>query len=191
MKTLFSQKRLFGSLGALAVLGILPFASTPVRAQLQEVTEAIVEAMRRPEVKLTMTAEKQSIDLDVRGQEKITWDDLGQKAEVQPGDVLRYTVDGSNSSDIEASNLNITQLIPDQMTYMLDSAVGAEDVLITYSIDSGETFVEEPMVEVELADGTVELQPAPAEAYTHINWSFQESLTSAADVEVAYQVIVE
>ena len=191
MTLLSTKKRFFIGLSTLAFAGVLPFANEPVRAQLLEVTESIVEAVRQPEVKLTLTAEKQLVEIDVDGEEKISWESLGNKAQVQPTDVLRYTVDGSNSGDIEASNFNITQPIPVQMTYVLDSAVSAnEATLITYSIDSGETFVEEPMVEVVLPDGTVELQPAPAEAYTHVNWSFEESLTSASEVEVSYQATV-
>ncbi|NER84733.1 MAG: hypothetical protein F6K42_35495 [Leptolyngbya sp. SIO1D8] len=151
MTLLSTQKRLFIGLSTLAFAGLLPFASEPVRAQLIEVTESIVEAVRQPEIQLTLTAEKQIIEVDIDGQEKISWESLENKAQVQPNDVLRYTVDGSNSSDIEAKNLNITQPIPVQMTYMLDSAVSSDEAtLTTYSIDNGDTFVEEPMVEVVL-----------------------------------------
>lgn len=191
MQFLSNSKRFLFGLSAVAVVGALPLASSPVRAQLVEVTESIVEAVFQPRVELSLTAEKQVVELDAAGQEKITWENLGAKAQVKPGDVLRYTVDGSNSGDVEASNLNITQPIPVQMTYVLDSAMGSNDALITYSINGGATFVEEPMVEVTLPDGTVELQPAPAEAYTHVNWSFADSLASAADVEVGYEAIVK
>lgn len=191
MQSVFFKKYLFAGLGALAFAGILPFANEPVRAQLQDVADSIVEAIRQPEVKLTLSAEKQIIEVDVDGQEKETWEALGNSAQVQPGDVLRYTVDGRNSSEIEATDLTITQPVPVQMTYVLDSAATSNGAAITYSINGGETFVEEPMVEVLLPDGTTELQPAPAEAYTHINWSFGESLKSAADVAVSYEAAVK
>ncbi|MGP1374153.1 hypothetical protein [Almyronema epifaneia] len=186
------MKRWIVGLSALAVAGVIPFVSSePVRAQIAEVTDAIVEAIRRPEVRLTLSAEKQVLELDANGQEKISWEQLEGQVKVQPGDVLRYTVDGANSGDLEATNLVITQPVPTQTTYILDSAAGNNGAELTYSIDNGQTFVAEPMVEVTLADGTVELQPAPAEAYTHVKWDFADSLTAAETVKVTYEVTVD
>lgn len=188
---LSTQRRLFVGLSVLALAGVLPSVSEPVRAQLTEVSESIVEAIRQPDVKLTLSAEKQLVELDAAGEEKITWQALGNKAAVIPGDVLRYTITGNNAGEAAAGSLNVSQPIPVQMTYVLDSAVSASPAMLTYSIDGGATFVPEPMVEVELPDGTVELRPAPAEAYTHINWSFNESLGAAAAVTVSYEVRVK
>ncbi|MEL7226328.1 MAG: hypothetical protein AAGL17_16230, partial [Cyanobacteria bacterium J06576_12] len=61
----------------------------------------------------------------------------------------------------------------------------------TYSIDNGESFVTEPMVEVTLADGTKEMQPAPAEAYTHVKWDFNEALESSVVVNVSLETTVK
>ena len=110
---------------------------------------------------------------------------------VQPGDILRYTVDGANSGDIEATNLQITQPVPEQTVYVLGSAESVTAAEITYSIDGGETFVDSPMIEVELPDGTIEQQPAPAEIYTHIKWHFSDPLLSANAVKVSYQVGIQ
>ena len=77
------------------------------------------------------------------------------------------------------------------MTYVIGSEKGITAAVATYSIDNGETFVAQPMVEVQLPDGTVEMQPAPAEAYTHVKWDFSESLDSAAVVSVSHEVTVK
>ncbi|MGD1904915.1 MAG: hypothetical protein ACFB0C_02850, partial [Leptolyngbyaceae cyanobacterium] len=164
------MKRWFIGLGALALVGSAPFIGTPVLAQIQEITESIVESIRRPEVKLTLTAEKQIIEATAGEEPQVTWQALEGQAQVAPGDVLRYTIDGANSGDVEAENLVLTQPVPAEMTYILDSATPATGAELVYSIAGGETFVAEPMVEVTLPDGTVEQQPAPAEAYTHVRW---------------------
>ncbi|MEM9161483.1 MAG: hypothetical protein AAGC54_00230 [Cyanobacteria bacterium P01_F01_bin.4] len=191
MQRLFAKKRLLIGLGALALLGAVPLVSSqPVLAQLQEVTETIVEAIRRPEVRLTLSAEKQIVELDKNGEEKISWEALEGKVQVNPGDVLRYSVDGANSGEVEAKGLAITQPVPNQTTYVLKSAQSDTSAETVYSIDGGQSFVAEPMIEVTLPDGTVELQPAPAEMYTHVQWNFGDDLASAEAVKVSYEVQV-
>ena len=192
MQRLFAKKRLFLGLSALALVGTVPFAmNQPVLAQLQDVTDAIVQAVLRPEVKLTLSAAKQVVELNSNGQETISWEALEGKVTVQPNDVLRYTVDGSNSGDVEAKGLSITQPIPAQTVYELNSAEVNGNAEIVYSIDGGESFVAEPMVEVTLPDGTVEEQPAPADMYTHVQWNFSNDLASAQAVKAFYNVKVQ
>ncbi|MEM8610757.1 MAG: hypothetical protein AAGF93_01975 [Cyanobacteria bacterium P01_H01_bin.105] len=192
MQRLFAKKRLVLGLGALVLVTVMPFATNqPVLAQLQEVKDAIVEAVRGPEVRLTLSAEKQLVELDEKGQDKIVWESLEGKVTVQPGDVLRYTVDGANSGEVEAEGLSITQPVPAQTTYMLKSATSDSSAETVYSIDGGQSFVAEPMVEVTLPDGTVELQPAPAEMYTHVQWNFGDDLASAQAVKATYNVQVQ
>lgn len=185
------MKRWFIGLGALALVGAAPLFGTPVLAQIQDITESIIETIRRPEVKLTLTAEKQVTQATTGEAPQITWETLEGQAQVAPGDVLRYTIDGANSGDVEAENLVLNQAIPAQTTYVLSSATPADGAELIYSIDGGETFVAEPMVEVTLADGRIEQQPAPAEAYTHVRWDFGDTLVEADTVQVAYEVQVK
>ena len=192
MQRLFAKKRLLLGLGAFALVGAVPFVTNqPVLAQLQEVKEVIAQAVLRPEVKLTLSAEKQIVELDAKGEEKIFWESLEGKVTVQPGEVLRYTVDGANSGDVEAKGLSVTQPVPDGTSYVLESAQTDSSAEIVYSIDGGQNFVAEPEIEVTLPDGTVELQPAPAEMYTHIQWNFGEDLASAQAVKAFYNVKVK
>lgn len=188
-----SMKRLsFVGLGVLAAIATVPLISgTPVLAGLQDLGESIVQQIRRPDVKLVMSADKQVTVVDEKGESKLEWQALEGEVTVHPGDVLRYTVQSENEGEMSAKNLMITQPIPPQMTYVLDSAAGNKSAKVTYSIDNGETFVEQPMVEVTLPDGTVEMQPAPAEAYTQIRWSFADSLDPTVAVDVNYQVKVQ
>ena len=192
MQRLLAKKRFLLGLGVFALVGAVPFVTNqPVLAQLQEVKEVIAQAILRPEVKLTLSAEKQIVELDEKGQEKISWEALEGKTTVHPGETLRYTVDGVNSGDVEAKGLSVTQPVPNETSYVLGSAQADSGAEIIYSIDGGQNFVAEPKIEVTLPDGTVELQPAPAEMYTHIQWNFGEDLASAQAVKAFYNVTVK
>ena len=185
------KRNLTLGLGALALALALPFAAeTPVLANLLETGQALAQNILQPRVQLNLSAAKQVIELDVNGEEKITWLDMGDKAAVVPGDVLKYELTSENDGEKPAGNLVVTQPVPNQTHYVLESAKanGAE---LTFSIDGGETFVAEPLVEVTLPDGTVELQPAPAEAYTHIRWDYGQSLEPLASVKAVYEVSVQ
>ncbi|MEM8503838.1 MAG: hypothetical protein AAF716_11875 [Cyanobacteria bacterium P01_D01_bin.1] len=185
------RKFVFG-LGIAALMASAPFvANKPVLANLQEFGAAIAQQITQSEVKLVMSAEKQITVLDENGESQVAWEKLEGEAVVQPNDVLRYAIVTSNEGEVPAKNLVITQPIPEAMTYVIGSEKGNTAAESTYSIDNGETFVAEPMVEVTLPDGTVEMQPAPAEAYTHVKWTFSEDLESSVAVNVSHEVIVK
>ena len=184
------RKFMFG-LGLAAMVAAPLAVSTPVFANLQEVGSAIAQKLLRPEVTLEMGVEKQITVIDENGLEKTEWQTLAGEATVQPGDMLRYEVTSSNSGDIAAENLVIEQPIPKAMTFVIGSQKGNSAASPTYSIDNGETFVAEPMVEVILADGTVEMQPAPAEVYTHVKWNFEGALDTEEAVAVSHDVVVK
>lgn len=187
------MKRSLGfGLAALATLVILPLAKgSPVLARFQEVSTEMAQQILRPDVKLMLQAEKQIQTVDDEGKPQTAWQLLEGEATVQPQDMLRYTIATENAGELPAQQLMITQPIPSQMTYMLATATGNEGAEITYSIDGGESFVAEPQVEVMQEDGTVTLEPAPAEAYTHIRWDFAQSLEPEVAVQVHYDVRVK
>lgn len=120
-------------------------------------------------LQLRLQAEKQVLTKDQQGKQQVSWQALKGQAQVKPGDVLRYTLTGENTSDRPIKNLTLNQPIPKGMVYVLKSAnISNQEAKITYSIDGGRTFVENPTIEVTLPGGTVATQPAPATAYTHI-----------------------
>ena len=185
------MKRWSIGLGALALVAAVPLISgTPVLANLQSAGEAIVQAIRRPEVKLNLSADKKLVELNVEGKEKVTWEALGDQSVVTPGDTLRYTVSSKNTGDLPAKNLVITQPIPPQMVYTIGSTTSNNGTEVTYSIDNGKNFVANPTVKVTLPDGTVEERPAPAEAYTNIRWKFSKALDPTSGVIATYEVTV-
>ncbi|MEM6448844.1 MAG: hypothetical protein AAF703_00870 [Cyanobacteria bacterium P01_D01_bin.105] len=184
------RKFLYG-FGIAALVTAAPVVATsPVFANIQAAGMAIAQTLLQSEVKLVMSAEQQITVIDENGQPKLAWEKLEGEATVNPGDVLRYVVASENEGEMAASNLVITQPIAKEMTYKLGSTQGNATATTTYSIDDGETFVAQPMVEVTLPDGTTEMQPAPAEAYTHVKWDFSQSLEAKEVVSVSHEVTV-
>ena len=184
--------RLSVSLGAIAVIAAVPLlGGTPVLASLQQVGESIVQTLKRPQVKLSLNAEKQVISQDRNGKQQVSWQSLSGKAVVQPGDVLRYTVSSNNAGDIPAQNLTVTQPITQQMIYILGSATNSNGAKIIYSIDSGKNFGENPTIQIKLPNGKVENRPAPPETYTHIRWNFTKSIDPTTGVKASYEVKVK
>lgn len=182
------------SLGAIAVIAATPFVTQmPVLANLQTGTAIAQNVQRQAPVQMSLAAAKQVMQKDAQGKQQITWQTLQGKVTVQPGDVIRYTVKGENSSNRPVNNLAFTQPIPQGTVYVLNSATVAQNAgaRITYSINNGKTFVAKPMVQVKLPDGKVEMRPAPAEAYTHVRWNFGSSVNPKTAMTASYQVKVQ
>ncbi|BBD57418.1 hypothetical protein NIES2109_01840 [Nostoc sp. HK-01] len=140
-------------------------------------------------LKLVLTAEKQVLIKDEQSKPKITWQALNDKATVKPGDILRYTLTGENTSDRPLKNLNLNQPIAKGMIYVLKSANFTGNAKISYSIDGGRSFVENPTIKVTLTNGNITTQPAPAKAYTHIRF-YSPVIAAKTTLKVTYQTQV-
>ncbi len=178
--------------GLAALLISVPFSSIPGFASAAPQSILAQNVQNQPKVQLRLTAAKKIVQKDATGVSKVTWQSLQGNVTVQPGDVIRYTVTGANNGDREASNLVVTQPIPKQTAYVLNSSTTIKSTAtVTYSIDNGKTFVAKPTVKVKLANGKVETRPAPAEAYTHVRWKFNNAIAAKSTVAAAYQVRVK
>jgi uncharacterized repeat protein (TIGR01451 family) len=184
------SKKMLSGLAIAALVAAVPCFGTPVLASLKEAGAAIAQSLNRPQVKLNLAVEKQMVGQDQKGQPTVSWKGLSGKVSVTPGDVLRYVVTGQNTGSSAAKNLVVTQPVSQGTIYVLGSAANENGAKTIYSIDNGKTFVEKPTVQVKLANGKVETQPAPAEAYTHVRWNFGKSFDPTATVKAAYQVKV-
>lgn len=187
------MKRLsIASLRILAVIATTSFVSgMPVLANLREAGTAIAQNIQRqPQVALRLGTDKKVVRKDQQGKQQVAWQTLQGNVVVKPGNVLRYVVTGKNNSNAAVRNLVVTQPIPKQTTYVLNSvAVNNNKAKVTYSIDNGKSFVEKPTVQVKLANG-IETRPAPAELYTHVRWKFEQPINPAIPVNASYQVRV-
>lgn len=178
-------------IGTLGLIVTVPLINQiPAWASFPQVTEIIAQAAQKPTVQLNLTAAKKSIVVTTGGQKQIKWEDLTDNAIVNPGDILRYTVSSANTGTSVAKNLTITQPIPNQMVYELETAKSGNQAVVTYSIDNGKTFVAKPTIKIKTEEGKTVEKPAPAEIYTHIRWQFS-SLPSAAKITAMYEVKVQ
>ena len=87
-----------------------------------------------------------------------------------PGDVVGFTLFFTNTTNDSIQSVEFLDAIPPGLVLELGTP-GADrpDVVIDYSLDGGETWSLDPVVQFE-SDGQVVTRPAPAEAYTHIRW---------------------
>ena len=174
------------TISAIALLTIPLIGAIPGIPNIWNLSSAIAQNVKtKPQLQLRLEAEKKIL----KG-EKVTWQALQGQAVVQAGDVLRYTVAGENKSDRAVKNLTLNQPIPKGMQYVLKSATATSNAKITYSIDGARTFVDNPTIQVKLANGKVETKPAPAKAYTHIRMNFNESVPGKAIFKGTYEVQV-
>lgn len=189
-------------LGAIATFLSVPINGSPLVAKAITLTGCCTSiaginpadnVINQPKVVLQLTAEKQLVQKDALGKEQVIWQTLtANKAVVQPGDVVRYTVTGENKGNGSAKNLAITQPIPQGTIFVLNSATATNnnDLAVTYSIDNGRIFVAKPTVKITLPNNQIKERPAPAEAYTHIRWNFGNSFEPNTAVKAGYQVKV-
>jgi uncharacterized repeat protein (TIGR01451 family) len=170
-------------LGVIALSATVPLVGTiPGLPNISAIAQNI---QHQPQLHLELDVAKQ-----VQDKRHITWQSLQGQASVKPKDVLRYTISGENYSDRAVKNLTLNQPIPKGMQLVLKSATATNNAKITYSIDGGRSFSENPTIKVTLPKGKVEIKPAPATAYTHIHLNFNQPIPAKTKVQGTYQVQV-
>lgn len=107
-------------------------------------------------------------------QEKIKLSDDGQKVKewvkaekVIPGTVIRYVNSLENSGKKLATKLVVENQIPQNMTYVGNSASCQTECSLFYSVDGGKNY-KKP--EALFVGSDEERQLAKASEYTHIRW---------------------
>lgn len=121
----------------------------------------------KPELTLSLTAEKEVLVTDENGRTKTVY----QNAEdIQPGDVLRYTLHYVNKGKAAANEAVINDPIPEGTSYISGSAEG-KDSEITFSID-GKSFQFPSLLKymIRQPDGTEIEYAASPDMYKQIRW---------------------
>jgi uncharacterized repeat protein (TIGR01451 family) len=169
------------SLTVVAAIAITSLGQ-PVMANLQNLSNIIAQnTQKKSQIQLTLTAAKA-----IEKNQKTEWQTPGTQITATPGDKLRYTLKSENKGTNPVKNLVLTQPIPQGMTYILKSTTTPA----TYSIDNGKTYSPNPTIQIRLANGNLETQPAPANAYTHVRWELNEAIAPGQSTSVSYQVKV-
>lgn len=178
-------------LGIFALLVSAHFTSVmPSLASLIQVGESSVaqSPQQQSPIQLKLAAERQSLLAVASG--RVEWIPLPTDASVRPGEIIRYVVTASNISDRTIKKLVVTQPIPRNAVYVLNSATlpKFEGSKLDYSIDGGKNYRENPTVRVKLDSGEIVDRPAPASLYTNVRWNLGDAFPSQTVVNVSYQV---
>jgi uncharacterized repeat protein (TIGR01451 family) len=120
--------------------------------------------------------------------------DAGQKAtrlvpasKVVPGDEVIWTITAKNVCDKPADSIVIANPVPEQMSYVANSAVGV-GADITYSLD-GKDFKALGALTVSEASGAV--RPARADEFRAVRWTYKNAFASGATAFVRYRALVK
>jgi uncharacterized repeat protein (TIGR01451 family) len=187
------MKKVLILVGATVLAGsaVLPVKGAPAIAQVWQAGSQVAQTvLGKPKVNLQLSAERQITQTDTQGKPQKQWVPVDNKIPAQPGDRLRFTVLGSNEGSRSAKNFAVTQPIPRGTKFVLNSVEQSVAANVTYSIDQGKTFTANPVIKVKQPNGQEVTQPAPAEAYTHARWSFNQALQPATKITASYQVAV-
>ena len=134
-------------------------------------------------------AQSKHIELDAKVEREIeVVDESGQKTikreqavTVLPGEVVVYTITARNVGEEPATNVVITDPIPEHMDYT--GSVKGERTRITFSVDGGKTY--DVATALMVPDGEGE-KPAKPEDYTHIRWQLNDALEPGSALSVEF-----
>lgn len=111
----------------------------------------------------------------------------GSPSDVLPGDVIRYSLRFTNTQAEPVRNVVFSNPVPQGLRYVMESATAtAANVAITYSIDGGQTYSAQPMIEV-VESGERRDVPAPAAMYTHVRWTVEGWVQPGAQVTAEFR----
>lgn len=101
---------------------------------------------------------------------------------LQQGQEIFYTVRIRNSGNVPARDVEVVQRIPENTTYVADSAAGP-GAEVSVSADGGATFGKEGRLTVTEQPTPVHTpltRPATPQDYTHVRWRLRNPLAPGA-----------
>lgn len=111
----------------------------------------------------------------------------GSASDMLPGDVIRYSLRFTNTQAEAVRNVVFSNPVPQGLRYVMDSASATtQNVAITYSIDGGQTYSAQPMIEV-VENGERRNVPAPPRMYTHVRWTVEGWVQPGAQVTAEFR----
>lgn len=139
-------------------------------------------AGNRPLVKLFLTGviERESKTISVE-----------QAGPVTPGEVVSFTMNSVNEGSAPAREYRAIGQIPPGATFVVGSALAQNTIHISYSIDDGQQFSSQPMIDEKQADGTIKKVAAPVSMYTQVRFEWADPLAAGGKLVASYQVRVQ
>lgn len=177
LNTLLTSRRVL----VLMICAVSNFLSVPSTAALQPTASSELQELKKSPIDLIVQVEKF---------QNQAWVQLLSHSYIQSGDRLRYRIRGHNHKAFPLAQVVVTQPIPKQTHYVLDSATELRSAVVTYSIDDGKTYTTTPMISVKKNHETVQYEKAPASHYTNIRWELPGVIPSQSPIDLSYQVQV-
>lgn len=156
------------------------FASGPASVLPKEQTQDV--ASNRPLVKLFLSG------VIERDSENIPVEKAGS---VRPGEVVSFTMNSVNEGSAPARDYRAIGQIPRGATFVAGSALGDRHTQVSYSIDDGQQFSSNPMIDEKQADGTIKKIAAPVSMYTQVRFEWVDPLAAGGKLVASYQVRVK
>lgn len=134
-------------------------------------------------IKISSIAEKETEVIDKNGNKTIMRTRVDTAV---PGDEIIYTTTFENISTKPASNIVITNPIPNNTTYM--SATGV-DTEITFSIDGNSQYATPDKLIVTTKEGSTRL--AVPSDYSHLRWAYTGELGVGKTSQVSFRAFIK
>ena len=117
---------------------------------------------------------------------------ISAASEAEPGDVIEYRLVFTNSGESDVFGLNVVNPIPENTSFVADSASTQIPSTFQVSIDGGSTFESTPVTRIETqADGTQKKVVIPPSQYTHVRWTADKALPAEGEHVYAYRVLID
>jgi hypothetical protein len=139
-------------------------------------------ASGRPEIKVELAGAVE------RGGARLALDKV---ADVKPGEVLDWQIVSSNEGTGAARDYKAVGHVPAGTVLVAGSAAAETGSVVTYSIDGGQTFSTQPVVEERQPDGTLKKVPAPVSMYTEVRYEWSDAFAPGGKLSASYKVRVK
>lgn len=143
-------------------------------------TSALLLTMVQANVTINSASYQEQIKINKSGEKVKEW---VVASKVVPGTVIRYVNTLVNSEEQAASQLLITNPIPENMEYVANSASCASECLLSYSVDGGKSYAQP--AELYVGEG-MKRHLAQASEYTDIRWVVK-TLPASSQSSVEYK----
>lgn len=144
-------------------------------------------AQQKGVIELKSSAEVEVEEKNEKGEKVIRRVDVAQTMKV-PGDTVVFTTGYTNTGKSPATDVVITNPVPEHMTYLDGSAQGG-NTRIDFSIDGGKTWGTPDKLRIRNANKTV--RKALGQDYTHIRWTVTASLASGSTGTVSFKARIK
>lgn len=184
MKTTNGKSLRIDVLTALLAVGVVLSTANAAAPNPTRVAAAAPAAARAGCVELKSAAQTEKEVLDEKGQKVLR---LVPAASVVPGTQVIWTITASNVCDAPAANVLIDNPVPEHMSYLADTAIGA-GASISYSLDGKRFAAPEALQVRESAELSRSARP---DEYTHIRWIFQNPIAAGQVAIARFRAVVK